>query len=180
MCICISILIAREYPVPCVATQYANSVCSGTSDTCVTNHIADAWEPLAQWLRCNGRQALNTETGGGNTASCEEYMCQQIQYLAQNSDGATSVSLTGPRRLMHFLMCTQCFWDILAGQRAALRRPMCSARRRQRMVGVGSTSYSSRPVWHPLSTIMLLWAETKVKWGMQPRRLRGCCLCDLG
>ncbi|KAJ7614763.1 carbohydrate-binding module family 1 protein/Glycoside hydrolase family 5 protein [Mycena rosella] len=44
------------------------------------------WEPLTQWLRCNGRQAFNTETGGGNTASCITYMCQQIAYQAQNSD----------------------------------------------------------------------------------------------
>lgn len=60
---------------------------SGTSDTCVTNNIDDAWEPLSQWLRCNGRQALNTETGGGNTASCEEYICEQVDYQAENSDG---------------------------------------------------------------------------------------------
>ncbi|KAF8123257.1 carbohydrate-binding module family 1 protein/Glycoside hydrolase family 5 protein [Boletus edulis] len=66
--------------------KYLDSDSSGTSDTCVTNNIAEAWEPLSQWLRCNGRQALNTETGGGNTASCEEYMCQQIQYMAENSD----------------------------------------------------------------------------------------------
>jgi hypothetical protein len=58
---------------------------------CVTNNIADAWEPLAQWLRCNGRQAFNTETGGGNTASCVTFMCQQIAYQAQNSDGASGV-----------------------------------------------------------------------------------------
>jgi len=60
---------------------------SGTNPECVTNNIADAWEPLAQWLRCNGRQAFNTETGGGyNTASCITFMCQQIAYQAQNSD----------------------------------------------------------------------------------------------
>ncbi|KAI9566244.1 carbohydrate-binding module family 1 protein/Glycoside hydrolase family 5 protein [Boletus coccyginus] len=66
--------------------KYLDSDGSGTSDTCVTDNIADAWEPLSQWLRCNGRQALNTETGGGNTASCEEYVCQQIKYQAENSD----------------------------------------------------------------------------------------------
>jgi endoglucanase len=54
---------------------------------CVTNNIAEAWAPLAQWLRCNGRKAFNTETGGGNTASCIKFMCQQIAYQAQNSDG---------------------------------------------------------------------------------------------
>ena len=55
---------------------------------CVTNNIESSWEPLAQWLRSNNRQAFNTETGGGNTASCVEFLCQQIAYQAQNSDGA--------------------------------------------------------------------------------------------
>ncbi|KAJ7881766.1 carbohydrate-binding module family 1 protein/Glycoside hydrolase family 5 protein [Mycena olivaceomarginata] len=66
--------------------KYLDSDNSGTNSECVTNNIADAWEPLAQWLRCNGRQAFNTETGGGNTASCVTFMCQQIAYQAQNSD----------------------------------------------------------------------------------------------
>lgn len=59
---------------------------SGTNTECVTNNIDNAWAPLAQWLRCNGRQAFNTETGGGNVASCVTYMCQQIAFQAQNSD----------------------------------------------------------------------------------------------
>ncbi|KDQ55158.1 glycoside hydrolase family 5 protein [Jaapia argillacea MUCL 33604] len=58
---------------------------SGTSDVCVTNNISEAWEPLSAWLRTNGRQALNSETGGGNTASCVTYMCQQIAYLKTNA-----------------------------------------------------------------------------------------------
>ncbi|EGO03450.1 carbohydrate-binding module family 1 protein/Glycoside hydrolase family 5 protein [Serpula lacrymans var. lacrymans S7.3] len=66
--------------------KYLDSDNSGTNAECVTNNIADAWEPLSQWLRCNGRQALNTETGGGNVASCETYMCEQIAYQAENSD----------------------------------------------------------------------------------------------
>ncbi|KAJ7626202.1 carbohydrate-binding module family 1 protein/Glycoside hydrolase family 5 protein [Roridomyces roridus] len=66
--------------------KYLDSDNSGTNAECVTNNIANAWEPLTQWLRCNGRQAFNTETGGGNTASCITYMCQQIAYQAQNSD----------------------------------------------------------------------------------------------
>ncbi|KAJ3814343.1 endoglucanase [Lentinula aff. lateritia] len=59
---------------------------SGTNEECVTNNIDSSWAPLATWLRENGRQAFNTETGGGNVASCVEYMCQQIAYQAQNSD----------------------------------------------------------------------------------------------
>ncbi|KAJ7090641.1 carbohydrate-binding module family 1 protein/Glycoside hydrolase family 5 protein [Mycena epipterygia] len=66
--------------------KYLDSDNSGTHPECVTNNIDDAWAPLTQWLRCNGRKALNSETGGGNTASCITYMCQQIAYQAQNSD----------------------------------------------------------------------------------------------
>lgn len=66
--------------------KYLDSDNSGTHAECVTNNIDDAFGPLAQWLRCNGRQAFNTETGGGNTASCEEYLCQQIAFQKANSD----------------------------------------------------------------------------------------------
>jgi endoglucanase len=54
---------------------------SGTNTECVTNNIADAFAPLADWLRQNGRQAFLSETGGGNVASCVLYMCQQLAYL---------------------------------------------------------------------------------------------------
>uniref|UniRef100_A0A8H8CGC2 cellulase n=1 Tax=Psilocybe cubensis TaxID=181762 RepID=A0A8H8CGC2_PSICU len=66
--------------------KYLDSDNSGTNSECVTNNIEEAWAPLANWLRCNGRQAFNTETGGGNTASCIQYLCQQIAFQAQNSD----------------------------------------------------------------------------------------------
>lgn len=66
--------------------KYLDSDNSGTSTTCVTNNIANAFGPLAQWLRCNGRQALNTETGGGNTASCVTYLGQQLAFVSANSD----------------------------------------------------------------------------------------------
>ncbi|KAJ7707836.1 endoglucanase [Mycena metata] len=60
---------------------------SGTHPDCTTNNIAEAWAPLAQWLRCNKRQAFNTETGGGYAdATCLTLMCQQIAFQAQNSD----------------------------------------------------------------------------------------------
>jgi endoglucanase len=42
-----------------------NVLISTPCSECTTNNIAEAWAPLAQWLRCNGRQAFNTETGGG-------------------------------------------------------------------------------------------------------------------
>ncbi|KAJ6540843.1 carbohydrate-binding module family 1 protein/Glycoside hydrolase family 5 protein [Mycena vulgaris] len=66
--------------------KYLDHDNSGTNAECTTNNIAEAWAPLTQWLRCNGRQAFNTETGGGNTQSCITAMCQQIAYQAQNSD----------------------------------------------------------------------------------------------
>jgi len=66
--------------------KYLDSDNSGTHAECVTNNISDAFEPLATWLRSNNRTALNTETGGGNVASCETYLCQQIAYLNENSD----------------------------------------------------------------------------------------------
>ncbi|KJA16684.1 glycoside hydrolase family 5 protein [Hypholoma sublateritium FD-334 SS-4] len=66
--------------------QYLDSDRSGTHSECVTNNIEEAWRPLTQWLRCNGRRALNSETGGGNTASCATFLCQQIAFQARNSD----------------------------------------------------------------------------------------------
>jgi len=66
--------------------KYLDSDNSGTNAECVTNNIDDAFAPLATYLRANGRQAFLTETGGGNVASCETDLCQQIAYLNENSD----------------------------------------------------------------------------------------------
>ncbi|KAI0071102.1 endoglucanase [Panus rudis PR-1116 ss-1] len=66
--------------------KYLDHDNSGTNAECTTNNIDDAWAPLAEWLRCNGRQAFNTETGGGNTASCQQFLCEQAKFQAQNSD----------------------------------------------------------------------------------------------
>lgn len=66
--------------------KYLDSDNSGTNAECVTNNIDDAFSPLADYLRTNGRQAFNTETGGGNTASCAQYLCEQIAFMQQNSD----------------------------------------------------------------------------------------------
>lgn len=52
----------------------------------MTDNIDDAFAPLAAWLRSNGRQAIVSETGGGNTASCQTFLCQEIAYLNDNSD----------------------------------------------------------------------------------------------
>lgn len=66
--------------------KYLDSDNSGTHTECTTDNIADAFQPLATWLRQNKRQALNTETGGGNTASCQTDLCAQINFMKQNSD----------------------------------------------------------------------------------------------
>jgi endoglucanase len=75
--------------------KYCDSDGSGTHAECVTNNIATAFEPLASSLRAIGRQAMLTETGGGNTASCVEYVCQELAYVNENADvylGYTGVS----------------------------------------------------------------------------------------
>ncbi|KAI1355153.1 glycoside hydrolase family 5 protein [Xylaria sp. FL0043] len=66
--------------------KYSDSDNSGTHTECTTDNISSAFAPLADWLRTNKRQALNTEMGGGNTASCEQYICDQIAYVNQNAD----------------------------------------------------------------------------------------------
>lgn len=60
--------------------NYLDSDNSGTNTECVTD-ISSTFSPLATWLRTNNRMAFNSETGGGNTASCEQNLCAQIQYL---------------------------------------------------------------------------------------------------
>lgn len=60
---------------------YLDAEGPGTSKKCVTSGIEDHWAPLADWLRENKRQAIVSETGGGDTPSCEKYLCQQLRYL---------------------------------------------------------------------------------------------------
>jgi endoglucanase len=66
--------------------KYLDSDNSGTHTDCVKDNISNAFQPLATWLRSNKRQAILSETGGGNTASCQQYLCNQLRYLNQNSD----------------------------------------------------------------------------------------------
>lgn len=66
--------------------KYLDSDNSGTHVECTTNNIDGAFAPLATALRNIGRQAMLTETGGGNVQSCVTNMCQQLDYLNKNSD----------------------------------------------------------------------------------------------
>lgn len=61
--------------------KYLDSDNSGTHTDCVKNNIDNAFKPLAQWLKQNNRKAMLTETGGGNTSSCQKYLCEQLQFL---------------------------------------------------------------------------------------------------
>lgn len=53
---------------------------SGSHVECVNNNV-DAFTALGDWLRSVDRQALLSETGGGNVESCGTYMCQQLDYI---------------------------------------------------------------------------------------------------
>lgn len=49
--------------------KYLDADGSGTSTECVSDHVDDTFRPLAQFLVANGRKAILSETGGGNTSS---------------------------------------------------------------------------------------------------------------
>ncbi|OCL15223.1 glycoside hydrolase family 5 protein [Glonium stellatum] len=66
--------------------RYLDADNSGTHTECVTNNIDGAFTPLATFLRMNGRRAFLTETGGGNTASCLQFLCEQLAFINKNSD----------------------------------------------------------------------------------------------
>ncbi|KAF9697944.1 hypothetical protein EKO04_004232 [Ascochyta lentis] len=66
--------------------RYLDSDNSGTNAECTTDHVQDSFVPLATWLRTNGRKAILSEVGGGNTASCEQDVCAAIASLNKNSD----------------------------------------------------------------------------------------------
>ncbi|KAF8578407.1 glycoside hydrolase family 5 protein [Ramaria rubella] len=65
--------------------KYLDSDNSGTHADCVTNNV-DVLTTLVTWLQASGnRQALLSETGGGNTASCETDLGQELAYVKANS-----------------------------------------------------------------------------------------------
>ncbi|KAI0048338.1 glycoside hydrolase family 5 protein [Auriscalpium vulgare] len=73
--------------------KYLDSDNSGTHSECVTNNV-DVLTTLVTWLKSNGnRQALLSETGGGNVASCETDLAQELAYLKSNSDNLVGFSI---------------------------------------------------------------------------------------
>lgn len=52
---------------------YWNEYGNGDTPECITNGISKARAPLAAWLRRKGRQAIVSETGGGDTSSGKKY-----------------------------------------------------------------------------------------------------------
>ena len=61
--------------------KYLDSDNSGTHAECTTDNVSSTFTPLATYLRSVGRQAILSETGGGNVASCETDLCSQLAYL---------------------------------------------------------------------------------------------------
>ncbi|KAH9937243.1 endoglucanase [Fomitopsis serialis] len=61
--------------------KYLDSDNSGTHATCVTNNV-DILETLVTFLQDNGnRQAILSETGGGETSSCYTDLGQELAYV---------------------------------------------------------------------------------------------------
>lgn len=60
--------------------QYLDSDASGTSTEC-TSDGTSGLTTLATWLRSVDRQALLSETGGGNTDSCVTDLCAQFDFM---------------------------------------------------------------------------------------------------
>ncbi|KAL2066017.1 hypothetical protein VTL71DRAFT_2088 [Oculimacula yallundae] len=66
--------------------KYLDEDNSGTHAECTTDNIVDAFAITADFLRKNGRKALVSETGAGNTATCLVNFCAQNKFINDNSD----------------------------------------------------------------------------------------------
>ncbi|KAI0652074.1 glycoside hydrolase superfamily [Trametes meyenii] len=61
--------------------KYLDSDNSGTHPDCTTDNV-DVLKTLVQFLQNNGnRQAILSETGGGNTASCETLLANELSFV---------------------------------------------------------------------------------------------------
>lgn len=66
--------------------KYLDEDNSGTHAECVTNNV-DVFQTLVDFLVANGnRQALLSESGGGNTESCEQLFGEELAFIKANSD----------------------------------------------------------------------------------------------
>ncbi|KII94188.1 glycoside hydrolase family 5 protein [Plicaturopsis crispa FD-325 SS-3] len=73
--------------------KYLDSDNSGTHAECVTSNV-DVLTTLVSFLKENGnRQAILSETGGGNVASCETDLGDELAYIKENSDTIVGWSL---------------------------------------------------------------------------------------
>lgn len=64
--------------------KYLDSDNSGTHTDCVTDNVSSTFQPLAYYLRCNGRMALLSETGGGNVQDCVTDLGSELNFLRAN------------------------------------------------------------------------------------------------
>ncbi|KAJ7596855.1 glycoside hydrolase family 5 protein [Mycena floridula] len=66
--------------------KYLDSDNSGTHPECVTDNVA-VLQTLVDFLKANGgRRALLSETGGGNTDSCETMLGAELAFVKANAD----------------------------------------------------------------------------------------------
>ena len=66
--------------------KYFDTDNSGTHSNCVGDQVSNALSPLADYLRQNKRQALLSESGGGNDTSCLTDVCSALKFLNEHSD----------------------------------------------------------------------------------------------
>ncbi|OCF34565.1 hypothetical protein I316_03606 [Kwoniella heveanensis BCC8398] len=67
------------------AHKYYDSDGSGTNAECTTNGV-QVFTEFRTWLQKVGRKAIISETGGGNTASCQTAVGEAIKYISSNTD----------------------------------------------------------------------------------------------
>ncbi|KAJ3483129.1 hypothetical protein NLI96_g6518 [Meripilus lineatus] len=64
--------------------KYLDSDNSGTHADCVTDNVS-VMQTLVSFLKANGnRQAILSETGGGNTSSCESMLGSELAFVKNN------------------------------------------------------------------------------------------------
>ncbi|KAG6854229.1 hypothetical protein C0991_009247 [Blastosporella zonata] len=75
----------QTFPNTCSVHKYLDSDNSGTHADCTTSNV-DVLTTLVAWLKANGnRQAILSETGGGNTQSCYTDLKAELAFVKANS-----------------------------------------------------------------------------------------------